>query len=172
MASPEDGTPPPPSGGDANPGSRAGAADVASAPPDGWVPLKRGGPFLHTFGPLYFRKVDGQPVLGLRVEEKHLNVRGIAHGGMLVTVADSALGIVLSMAREPPQPMVTVSLTTDFVEAARRGDWLEANVDIQKIGKRLAFANCYLSVGERRILRASGVFALVPPARPREDFEG
>src|SRR5512142_1673441 len=84
------------------------------APPEGWVPLKRGGPFLHTFGPLYFRKVDGQPVLGLRVEEKHLNVRGIAHGGMLVTVADSALGIVLSMAREPPQPMVTVSLTTDF----------------------------------------------------------
>ncbi len=171
MASPEDGARPRASGRDATPASGA-TAHVESAPPDGWVPLKRGGPFLHTFGPLYFRKVDGQPVLGLRVEEKHLNVRGIAHGGMLVTVADSALGIVLSMAREPPQPMVTVSLTTDFVEAARRGDWLEAAVDIQKIGRRLAFANCYLSVGERRILRASGVFALVPPARPREDFEG
>ncbi len=171
MASPEDSARPPASGRDAT--SAPGATpDVESSPPEGWVPLKRGGPFLHTVGPLYFRKVNGQPVLGLRVEETHLNVRGIAHGGMLVTVADSALGIVLSMAREPPQPMVTVSLTTDFVEAARRGDWLEAAVDIQKIGRRLAFANCYLSVGERRILRASGVFALVPPARPREDFEG
>jgi uncharacterized protein (TIGR00369 family) len=162
MGSPEDG----------NKGQGAADAAAALAPPEGWVPLKRGGPFLHTFGPLFFRKVDGQPVIGLRVLEKHLNVRGIAHGGMLVTVADSALGIVLSMAREPPQPMVTVSLTTDFVEAARLGDWLEARVDIQRVGKRLAFANCYLVVGDRRILRASGVFALVPPARPREDFEG
>ena len=142
------------------------------APPEGWSLLKRGGPFLHLFGPLYFRKHQGQAVIALRVLEKHLNVRGIAHGGMLVTLADSALGIALSMTRTPPQPMVTVSLTTDFVEAARLGDWLEAHVDIQRVGKRLAFANCYLVVGERRILRASGVFALMPAARPKEDFEG
>jgi acyl-coenzyme A thioesterase PaaI-like protein len=68
--------------------------------------------------------------------------------------------------------MVTVSLTTDFADVARAGDWLEAHVDIQKVGSRMAFANCYLWVGERRILRASGVFALVPPARPQEGFEG
>ncbi len=142
------------------------------AVPDGWAPLGRGGPFLHLFGPLFVRHIDGRPVIGLRVLQKHLNIRGIAHGGMLVTLADSALGIALSMAGTPPQPMVTVSLTTDFVEAARPGDWLEAHVDIQKVGKRLAFANCYLVAGERRILRASGVFALVPPAKPREDFEG
>jgi len=149
------------------------AAEIAAAnPPEGWKPLKRGGAFLHLFGPLFFRKVDGQPVVALRVLEKHLNTRGIAHGGMLVTLADSALGIVLSMSRSPPQPMVTVSLTTDFVEAARDGDWVEAHVDIQRVGGRLAFANCYLVVGERRILRASGVFALMPPARPKEEFEG
>ncbi|HYS82634.1 MAG TPA: hypothetical protein VEM76_18135 [Anaeromyxobacteraceae bacterium] len=45
-------------------------------------------------------------------------------------------------------------------------------IDIQKVGARLAFASCYLVVGTRRILRASGVFALVPPARPKESFEG
>lgn len=42
---------------------------------------------------------------------------------------------------------------------AHPGDWVEAHVDVQRIGSRLAFANCYLMVGERRILRASGVFA-------------
>jgi hypothetical protein len=39
-------------------------------------------------------------------------------------------------------------------------------VDLQKLGRRLAFASCQLWIGERRILRASGVFARKSPARP------
>jgi len=140
--------------------------------PQGFEALRRGGPFLHHFGPIYSRTVDGELVIALRVEEKHLNLRGIVHGGVLVTLADSALGIVLSSSTPTPQPMVTVSLTADFADAARLGDWLEAHVDIQKVGGRLAFANCYLRVGERRILRASGVFAVMHPARPTESFDG
>ena len=140
--------------------------------PEGFRPIQRGGPFLAALGPLYVKTGGGTPVIGLRVEEKHLNTRGIAHGGMLVTLADSALGIALATSSTPPQPMVTVNLSTDFADPARAGDWIEAHVDIQKVGKRFAFANCYLVVGTRRILRASGVFALVPPAKPKESFEG
>jgi uncharacterized protein (TIGR00369 family) len=140
--------------------------------PEGFRPIQRGGPFLSALGPLYVKTDGPAPIIGLRVEEKHLNTRGIAHGGMLVTLADSALGIVLATTRTPPQPMVTVNLSTDFVSAAHDGDWIEAHVDVVKIGARLAFANCYLVVGSRRILRASGVFALVPPAKPKETFEG
>ncbi len=143
-----------------------------SAVPEGWEPLGRGGPFLRLFGPAYAKGAGSSRLIGLRVEEKHLNTGGIAHGGMLVTLADSALGIVLAGCMPSPRPMVTVSLTTDFADVARLGDWLEARVDVQKIGSRLAFANCYLLVGERRILRASGVFAVVPPSRPREGFDG
>ena len=83
-----------------------------------------------------------------------------------------ALGTVLYNARKPPQPMVTVSLTTDFIESACPGDWVEAHVDVLRIGKRLAYANCYLHVGERRILRASAVFAVVPEVKPKEESEG
>ena len=140
--------------------------------PEGFTPLNRGGPFLAQLGPLYLKKAGDQYIIGLRIEERHTNIRGIAHGGMLLTLADSALGIVLSSSRTPPQPMVTVNLSTDFVECANPGGWVEAHVDIQRVGKRLAFANCYLRVGERRILRASGVFALMPPVKPKENFEG
>jgi uncharacterized protein (TIGR00369 family) len=145
---------------------------AAAAVPDGFQPLRRGGPFLRSLGPLYYRQDGDRIVVALRVDEQHLNTRAIAHGGMLVTLADSALGIVLSMSRAPPHPMVTVSLTTDFLEPARLGDWLEAHVEIERVGARLAFARCHLAVGERRVLRASGVFALVAPHRPKEDFEG
>jgi acyl-coenzyme A thioesterase 13 len=141
--------------------------------PQGFKALRRGSsPFLTSLGPLYARSEGGSVTIGLRIEEKHLNTRGVAHGGMLVTLADSALGIVIAMSRSPPQPMVTVNLTADFADVARAGDWVEARVDVQKMGKRLAFASCHLWVGEKRILRASGIFAHVPPAGHEGPFEG
>ncbi len=141
--------------------------------PQGFKALRRGSsPFLSSLGPLYARKEGDALVIGLRIEEKHLNTRGVAHGGMLVTLADSALGIVIASMRAPPQPMVTVNLTADFADAAREGDWVEARVDVQKLGKRLAFANCHLWVGSRRIMRASGIFAHVPSAGQEGPFEG
>jgi len=130
--------------------------------PQGFEELQRANSrFLSSLGPLYAKSEASGLVIGLRVEERHLNTRGVAHGGMLVTLADSALGIVIAMSRTPPHPMVTVNLTADFADVARQGDWVEARVDVQKMGKRLAFATCHLWVGDRRILRASSVFAAV-----------
>ncbi|MGE5864940.1 MAG: PaaI family thioesterase [Rhizobacter sp.] len=136
--------------------------------PEGFTPLKRGGPYFAQLGPLYHRKVeDGTAVLGLRVEARHTNMIGITHGGMLVTFADGALGINLSIARNQPRSVVTVHLSTDFIDSARPGDWLEAHVRIRKVGRRLAFADCELRVGERAILSCSGVFASIqPPGEP------
>ena len=133
---------------------------AASHIPAGFKELRRANsPYLSTLGPLYAKGEGSSVVIGLRIEEKHLNTRGVAHGGMLVTLADSAMGIVLAAARTPPDPMVTVNLSADFADVARAGDWAEARVDVQKMGKRLAFASCQLWVGEKRILRASGIFA-------------
>jgi acyl-CoA thioesterase FadM len=54
---------------------------------------------------------------------------------------------------------VTAHLAVDYAGAARLGDWVESRVEIQRVGARLAFANCYLVAGERRIVRASAIFA-------------
>jgi uncharacterized protein (TIGR00369 family) len=143
--------------------------------PEGFARLDRGGPFLGSLGPLYAKKTEQGVVIAIRIEERHLNTRGIAHGGMLVTLADSALGIAIATAgQEPSRPraFVTVNLSVDFIASAHEGDFVEAHVDIEKLGARLAFATCFLQVGTRRVLRASGVFATVTPARPKERFEG
>lgn len=140
--------------------------------PAGFEPIAHLGPYLSQFGPLYWKKDGAKLIVGLRVDQRHTNSRGIAHGGMLATLADSALGIVLYHSRTPPQPIVTVNLTTDYIESAVPGDWVEAHVDILRVGNRLAYANCHLHVGSRRILRASGVFALMPPVTPKEESEG
>jgi acyl-coenzyme A thioesterase 13 len=39
------------------------------------------------------------------------------------------------------------------------GDWIEAHVDVHKVGGRMAFANCYIVRDGERIVHASGVFA-------------
>ena len=99
-------------------------------------------------------------MLGLRVEAKHCNMRGTLHGGILATLADVALGYTIAFSTQPPTGLITANLSLDFAGTAKIGDWLEAKVDVQKKGGRLAFANCYLSVGEQRIVRASAVFVV------------
>lgn len=145
--------------------------------PDGFKPLKRGGGYLTSLGPWYYRidetkGENSQIVLAIRIEDRHTNIRHIAHGGFLVTMVDTALGIVVSSSREPPQPIVTVSLTTNFITAAEPGDWVEAHVDIDRMGGRLAYASCTLRTGERTIMTGTGVFALMKPATPREQPDG
>jgi len=141
--------------------------------PVGFQPLKRGGGFLTSLGPWYYRRDDkNQIVLAIRVEERHTNIRHIAHGGFLVTMVDTALGIVVSSSREPAQPIVTVSLTTNFITSAEPGDWLEAEVTIDRMGGRLAYASCTLRVGERVVMTGTGVFAMMKPVAPREASDG
>lgn len=130
--------------------------------PKGFEKLNRGGPYFVALGPVYERNINEQEaVFGLHIRSDHLNGNGIAHGGMLATLADSFLGIAILRAH-PDKRTATVSLTTDFMEAARPGEWVEASVEIHRSGGRLTFAVCSLYVGERRILRASGVFAMSP----------
>lgn len=143
---------------------------LADAPalPAGYTPLSGPmGPYFAALGTVYHRRAaDGTLQLALRVAQAHCNIQGIPHGGMLMTLADGAIGINLVQARQPPQPQVTVSMTTDFLGAAQVGDWLEAAVTVRKMGRRLAFGECLLVVGERPILRASAAFTVIDRPGP------
>ena len=144
--------------------------DEHPQPPAGFEPLFRTSPFLDTVGPLFHRKeAGGSVVVGLRILPKHANARGAAHGGLLLTLLDIAMGYRTAFSQEPPVSLTTASLSADFLGAAKLGDWVEAHVEIQKLGGRLAFANAFLVVNGQRIVRGSAVFArnaesLTPPA--------
>jgi len=134
-------------------------------PPPGFEPLFRTSPFLETTGPYFYRKEpNGGFVIGLRVLPKHANARGGAHGGLLMTLLDIALGYSSGLSQDPPAKLTTASLAADFVGAPKVGDWVEAHVDVQKVGGRLAFANAFLVVDGERVVRGSAVFARNAPA--------
>jgi acyl-coenzyme A thioesterase PaaI-like protein len=133
--------------------------DEEARPPAGFEPLFRTSPFLDTVGPLFYRKEPGGFVVGLRVLPKHANARGTAHGGLLLTLLDVALGYRAAFSQDPPAALTTASVCADFAGAPHVGDWVEARVDVQKVGNRLAFANAFLSVNGERLVRGSAVFS-------------
>jgi acyl-coenzyme A thioesterase PaaI-like protein len=45
-----------------------------------------------------------------------------------------------------PVPRVTSSLTIDYADSAKLGDWIEIETDVQKVGNKMAFGNCYFIV--------------------------
>ena len=129
--------------------------------PAGFEPLFRTSPFSDLLGPIFNKSTAAGLLIGIRVQEKHCNTRGIVHGGVLSSLADMALGYNLALAEGEPIPMVTVSLTIDYAGSAKLGDWITAETDVQKVGRHMAFANCYLFVDGKRIARGSGVFKVL-----------
>ncbi|MEM1187327.1 MAG: PaaI family thioesterase [Pseudomonadota bacterium] len=128
--------------------------------PEGFEPIFRSSPYLDLLGPIYNRRDDDGLVLGIKAEDKHCNARGVVHGGVFSSLADVALGYSAAFRGEVPVMMATASLTVDYAGTASLGDWIEIHTDVQKVGNTLAFASCYFLVRGKRIVRASGVFAV------------
>lgn len=128
--------------------------------PVGFEPIFRSSPYLELLGPIFNKKTGNGLVIGLRAEEKHCNAREQVHGGVFSSLADIALGYNAAFSGDSPVPIVTASLTIDYAGSAKLGDWIEIETDLQKVGRKMAFANCYFIVNTKRIARASGVFTV------------
>jgi uncharacterized protein (TIGR00369 family) len=132
-------------------------------PPAGFVELTDPGPYLAHVGPLYIRASgDDSPVLGLRAADEHCNASGAVHGGLLASLCDSACGqTIRAQADDGISGAVTISLTVDYLAPAKPGDWLEACTKVEKLGARLAFADCSVTADGRQVVRARAVFSVL-----------
>jgi acyl-coenzyme A thioesterase 13 len=130
--------------------------------PEGFVPYSQPSPFLDRIGPIYECRTGEDIIFGLLVMDHHCNRRGIAHGGLLVTLADVALGKTAEWLNDPPARLLTTSIAYDFIGSAKLGDWIEARTDFFKVGREVAFANCYFRANRRVIGRANGHFKVAP----------
>jgi acyl-coenzyme A thioesterase 13 len=130
--------------------------------PEGFAPFDEHTPFLDLVGPVLVREAgDDERVFGLRIEERHLNHRGTAQGGLLATLVDFAVGRAIEAGLDGEAQQATVSLTTDFLGPVKEGAWLEAHAKVERLGSRLAFADCSLIADDREAVRGRAVFAVV-----------
>ncbi|MEM9669094.1 MAG: PaaI family thioesterase [Pseudomonadota bacterium] len=123
--------------------------------------------FLDASGPYFIKRLNQQKIIGIRIDKGHINHVQTAHGGVLATLADVALSYQVHVSATPPLPVVTISLTTNFISGARHGEWVEARARIEKMGRRVAHCSADIRTEERMLMTATGVFSIVGPQSNR-----
>ncbi len=102
---------------------------------------------------------DGKVVVDLKLEDKHLNQLGLAHGGAIATLADNSMGLACLVAAH--RPLVTVEFKLNFVRPARSGT-LTASSYMYKLGEHLAFVECDIANEEGLLIaKAFGTYMMV-----------
>src|SRR3546814_21156019 len=87
---------------------------------DGFRPHRDDG-FLGHVGPIWERVDEEGVTLAFQETQKHANLRGVVHGGMLMTLADRLLGMHGRM-RNENRSQATVQMDVHFFVPVRIGD--------------------------------------------------
>lgn len=135
-----------------------GAAPVV---PEGFGPVTGKGQFTAMIGPTYQRTdPDGGATFGVMIADKHLNRRGVVHGGMLMSFMDHLLGhtVHLDVGRHAT---ATVQLDNQFLGAVRAGNWLTGKGEIVRRTRSLVFVTGRLSVDGTPVLLSTGVWKIL-----------
>lgn len=133
------------------------------APPDGFEPHFRKSSLTEPWEPIYSRRLQDRVVIGLYAREPHTNSRGMVHGGLIAALADNAMGlscvqVLIGEGRKPEGGLVTVSMATDFIGAAKLGQWVAFDTQYVKTGRTLCFAQAFITADSEVIGRADARF--------------
>ncbi|MBM7061864.1 PaaI family thioesterase [Pseudomonas sp. UL073] len=134
--------------------------EISAEVPAGFEPLRRPNSgtagFVQNCQGVYINLATG--MVAARILPEHLNPLNIAHGGFLATLADTAFGAYIRINGKLELPPATVELSIDYISPARPGQWIEAHVELHKLGRTLCNASLSLFDGERLVARAKGTF--------------
>ncbi len=107
---------------------------------------------------------EGTIELGLEASDRHANLAGALHGGVLATLADTATGLAVRSALPPGARHVTVNLDVQFLAPGSTGS-IVAGGRVVRLGRRLAFAEAEIRDGSGTTLaRAQATIAVSAPA--------
>jgi uncharacterized protein (TIGR00369 family) len=131
--------------------------DGVDAVPEGFE-LFEASPFSVAAGPLYVNRSGPLPVIGVLLGAQHANTAGAGHGGLLLTIADIALGQAANALLPVGAVSVTLDLHAMFMIATELGQWLEVRPEVDRVGRSMIFATCVVVSGEQTVARMSGTF--------------
>ena len=113
--------------------------------------------FLEIAGPAYSkREPDRSIVTAMRAEPHHANGLGVVHGGALMSLADNALFNIATDALKGSDWSVTVTMNTEFLDAAQIGDFIEARGEVVRAGGSMIFGRGLVKAEGRPCLAFSG----------------
>jgi uncharacterized protein (TIGR00369 family) len=120
-------------------------------------------PIYITLGVEIEKVADGAVTLAVDCDDRHCNVDGVVHGGLLAFLADTAMGLAVRTQVDASWPNKTLSLSVDFVSGARRGDRLTVTAEVEQATRRFRWATAELTAGGRVAARARSLNLTEPP---------
>ncbi len=134
-------------------------------PPPGYIETPLWDPYEAFMGPLFDKRVPGvggeeELWMAFRVDGRHLNMRGVVHGGMMATFADAVLGTIAWNATGRA-PCVTLSMQTNFLAGPREGDLVECRPKLNRATRAVLFVGGEFFVDGRLVMTASSLWKII-----------
>ena len=114
--------------------------------------------------------IDASPgvvEVAFEANSQHLNLQGLVHGGILATLADTAMGLAVRTVLEPGRRHVTVQLGIEYLSPGRPGR-ITARGRSVKIGTQLGFAEADVMNADGRLLARAHSTLSVTTEKPRQ----
>ena len=123
------------------------------------ISLKPG--FMKHNGGLLFRTIsENEYEFKATINENHLNAAGITHGGFIAAFVDAGAGTAAHRSASQ-NPCVTISLELKFISPVQLGQELIGRTKIQKKTKSMVFLTTELTVENKIVATASGVWKIL-----------
>ncbi len=123
------------------------------------ISLKPG--FMKHNGGLLFKTIsENEYEFKATVKENHLNAAGITHGGFIAAFVDAGAGTAAHRVVDQ-NSCVTISLELKFISAVKLRQELVGKTKIQKKTKSMVFLTCELTVANKIVATASGVWKIL-----------
>ena len=123
------------------------------------ISLKPG--FMKHNGGVLFRTISkNEYEFKATIKENHLNTAGITHGGFIAALVDAGAGTAAHKVADD-SPCVTISLELKFISAVQLSQEIIGNTKIQKKTKSMVFLTTELTVENKIVATASGVWKIL-----------
>ena len=105
---------------------------------------------------------DGAVVAFLEVDDRHLNPNGIVHGGVVFTLADTAMGRATMAVLVDGQICASIEVSVRYLRPIPGGR-LVATASVLRAGRRIVHLECSITVDgdDRPVAVLQGSFAVL-----------
>ncbi|HXZ10882.1 MAG TPA: PaaI family thioesterase [Candidatus Sulfotelmatobacter sp.] len=93
----------------------------------------------------------GRVLLRMHVDERHMQVHGVVHGGVVAALADTAGGLATYMALPRGRRVATIEMKINYLESIEGGS-VEAEARVVRLGRHIAVVDCDVRDENRRLV--------------------
>lgn len=93
----------------------------------------------------------GHVVLEMPVDERHKQIHGVVHGGVIAALADTAGGLATYMACPRGSRVATIEMKINYLEAVSSGT-VRAEARVVRLGAHIAVVDCDVRDETRRLV--------------------